>query len=258
MNYPVDLFYESFGSGEPLIVLHGLLGSSSNWSSTCQIIGEYLHVYVPDLRNHGRSPQSPDLNYDIMVQDIKHLMDRLQFDSAHILGHSMGGKIAMLFADQYPEMVRTLAVIDIAPKGYPPWHEPIITALLELQLNEYDTYRSIVEDLASSIPSLAVRYFLMKNIRSLKNGGFEWRVNLEAIHRNADKLNGRIRLKNEFQQKVLFITGEQSNFVQKEDEAQILRSYPEAEVMKIYGAGHWVHIDAKEQFVKTVLKFIFN
>jgi len=252
---PVKLFYQAHGQGEPLVVIHGLLGSSSNWSTTSELLGRRLQVFAVDLRNHGNTPHSNEFSFDSMAEDLKYFMESQNLRQAMILGHSLGGRVAMEFADRYPEMVSKLIVVDVAPKAYPPIHNEMIDAMLALDLGMYESAKEVVVALAAAVPSIQVRNFLTKNISRLSNGRLCWKVNLQAIRDNIDILGCSTNFKNSYLKPVLFIRGELSDYVLEEDESTIWSEYPHAQIAPIAGAGHWVHIDAKERFIETVLKF---
>jgi esterase len=256
MTEQVKLYFECRGQGEPIIILHGLLGSSSNWSATSTMLGTQLQVFTLDLRNHGNSPHTSEFDYLSMAEDMKSFMDTQGLRHATILGHSLGGKVAMVFADRYPEMVDKMIIVDIAPKAYPVAHKALIEAMLAVDLNIYSKVNEVVAALATAIPSIQVRNFLAKNLRK-QDSNFIWKVNLRAVRDNINRLSERISLRNSFEQPVLFIRGNLSDYILEEDKASLCRIYPRAEIATIDGAGHWVHIDAKKSFVDKVLNFMF-
>jgi pimeloyl-ACP methyl ester carboxylesterase len=256
MTDQVKLYFECHGQGDPIIILHGLLGSSSNWSATSAMLGKRLQVFTLDLRNHGNSPHTSEFDYPSMAEDLKSFMDTQGLRQATILGHSLGGKIAMVFADRYPEMIDKMIIVDIAPKAYPVDHKALIEAMLDVDLNIYNKVKEVVAALATAIPSIQVRNFLAKNLRK-QDSSFSWKVNLRAIRDNLDRLSERISLRNSFDKPVLFIRGDLSDYILEEDKASLCRIYPRAEIATIEGAGHWVHIDAKNSFVDKVWNFTF-
>lgn len=254
-SQPIKLFCQTYGQGEPLIILHGLLGSSSNWSTTSELLGKRLHVFAVDLRNHGNSPHATDFDFHSMSEDLKFFMEGQNIRQAIVLGHSLGGRVAMEFADRYPELVCRLIIVDVAPKAYASTHNTMIDAMMALDLSMYKSAKEITATLASAVPSMQVRNFLAKNINRLSNGSLCWKVNLQAIRDNIDSLSCSTNFKNSYLKPVLFIRGEWSDYVLKEDEPTIRNIYPHAQIASIAGAGHWVHIDAKDRFIDTVLKF---
>lgn len=252
----MQLNFQSYGTGFPLIILHGLFGSLDNWQTISTRLGEHFWVFAVDLRNHGRSPHSDEFNYEVMAEDLGEFMQVHGLARAHLLGHSMGGKTAMEFALRHPEMVEKLIVADMAPKAYPPSHIPIFEALLSMDLSGFRDRREIVDALAPSIPELAVRQFLLKNLTRDESGAFRWKLNLPTIYRNYDRLNQGIENGRNFDGSVMFIKGVRSEYIGEEDRELIKRLFPQAEIIAIPEAGHWVHADAPGAFLNAVLAFL--
>ena len=252
----MKLNFQSYGTGFPLIILHGLFGSLDNWQTISTRLGEHFQVFAVDQRNHGRSPHTDVFDYEVMAEDLREFMQSHGLVRAHLIGHSMGGKTAMEFALRHPELVEKMIVIDMAPKAYPPSHVPIFEALLPLDLGLFHDRREIADALAPFIPELAVRQFLLKNLTRDESGTFQWKLNLPAIYQNYDRLNQRIENSRHFTGPVLFIKGERSEYISEEDRELIRRLFPRAEVIAIPGAAHWVHADAPEPFVKAALDFL--
>ncbi len=253
----MELFYKAYGEGPPLIVLHGLLGASGNWHTLAsRVFARHFRVFTVDQRNHGRSPHDPVHDYPAMAGDLEAFMDRRGLTSAHVLGHSMGGKTAMQFALTRPRRVDRLVVVDIAPKRYPPWQLDILDALRDLDLNAFRSRAEIDAALARRVPSVPVRQFLLKNLRREPHGGFSWMMNLEALYRNYDRLSDDIPAEGTFDGPALFVRGGASSYVADEDLPRIRRRFPHAELVTIPGAGHWVHAEAPEAFARVVLDFL--
>jgi pimeloyl-ACP methyl ester carboxylesterase len=252
----VPLHFQSFGSGPPLLILHGLLGSLDNWVSLARRWGDSFQVFALDLRNHGRSPHAEDFNYQVMAGDVLTFLDSQQFPKAHLLGHSMGGKVAMRLALDNPERVEKLVVADMAPKSYPPWHRPIIDAMGSLRLNTFQTRGDADAALAPAIPDAPTRQFLLKNLARDEQGGFRWKVNLDSISRHYDELNAPIPAGHPFAGPALFIHGGRSEYVLESDRPAILRDFPQACFVAIPDAGHWLHADAPEAFLRAVGEFL--
>lgn len=253
---PVKLYFKSCGQGEPIIILHGLLGSSSNWSTTSELLGRQLQVFTVDLRNHGNSPHATDFSFCSMAEDLKYFMECQYLSQAILMGHSLGGRIAMEFADRYPEMVSKLIVVDVAPKAYAPTtHNAMIDAMIALNLNMYDSTKEVAAALAEVVPSLQVRNFLVKNIFCSPNGNLFWKVNLKAIRDNIDSLSCSTSFNSNYMKPVLFIRGELSDYVLEEDKHIVMNIYPQAQIVTVAGAGHWVHVDAKNKLLAAVNKF---
>jgi esterase len=249
------LNYQMQGHGTPLIILHGFLGSSDNWRSMSKRLSSHFTVYCLDLRNHGQSPHSDAMDYPIMAADLREFVEERSLAQAFFLGHSMGGKVAMQFAGQYPEMVEKLVVVDIAPKAYPPTHKSLLAALRAVDLRAAKNFSDIDAALSASIPEAAVRQFLIKNL-TRDERGFHWRIALDAIMQNYDALTQAVIVEPPFNKPACFIRAGRSNFVADEDSALIRKSFPQAEIKTIASAGHWVHTDAADEFYKTVTSFL--
>jgi pimeloyl-ACP methyl ester carboxylesterase len=250
------LHHKILGEGFPVIVLHGLFGSGANWQSVANALAKSFRVILVDLRNHGSSPHSEIMNYSVMVEDISELQTSLAFGKADLLGHSMGGKVAMHFSQEYPEQVRKLVVVDAAPKQYPPWHRGILDALLGLDLNQPRTRAEIESVLEPAIPDLAVRRFLLMNLRADPQGRWYWRLGVQEINANYDQLNAFPVSDGKFPGPTLFIRGQKSEYIKMDDLGQIRVLFPRAEIVTIPEAGHWVHADALKQFTALTLEFL--
>ncbi len=252
----MHLYYQTYGEGHPLIILHGLFGSLENWHSLSKVFGEFFKVFAVDQRNHGRSPHSEVMNYTVMAEDIRQLMQEQNLSSAHVLGHSMGAKTAMQLAVTCPERVDTLVVVDMAPRAYPPHHTEIFNALYSLNLKSFGTRKDVDEALTGKIPDFSTRQFLLKNLIPDKSGGFRWRINLDAIYRNYDELLKGIETNRKFEKPTLFIKGGNSPYIQDEDLSLIRKIFPLAKIRVVEGVGHWVHAEAPREFSKIVLDFL--
>ena len=252
----LDLNYQTWGSGPPLVILHGLFGSAVNWKNIGQYLSRHWTVFVLDLRNHGDSPHSPHFSYDALVEDVRWFMDRLGIGKTNLLGHSLGGKIAMAFADRYPDKAERLIVVDIAPKPYPAGHRHMLKALIDFDLNPIGSLKEAVERLAPVIPSLAIRHFLVKNLVRSKDGRYHWKINLPAIYRHYGELSKGPRLSNSYPKSALFIRGQSSEFVIDEDDSLIRRYFPNSLIVTIENAGHWLHIDAPEKTSEAIIGFL--
>jgi esterase len=254
----MQLHYKSYGAGHPLIVLHGLLGGGGNWHTiSSRWFSKHFTVYAVDQRNHGRSPHSHEFSYEAMVEDLRAFMDEHSLASAHVLGHSMGGKTAMYFALAHPDRVDRLVVADMAPRAYPPTHNDILDALRSTDPGQYENRQDIDEAIAQKIPSAGVRQFLLKNLaHDSERGTYAWQMNLEGIYRNYDQLNEPVEAEGHFEKPALFIRGERSDYIRDEDVPGIKWLFPEAEIVTIPNAGHWLHADAPQAFAEAVLEFL--
>jgi esterase len=252
----MELNYYSCGEGAPLIILHGLFGGSDNWQTLSKQFKEHFQIFAVDLRNHGNSPHSDAFDYPAMAEDLREFLEKHALTDALILGHSMGGKVAMQFATSNPERVRKLVVADIAPKDYPPHHEPILKAMLKLDLRKFAERAGIDAALAPDIPSAGLRQFLMKSVARSEEGGFKWKIHLRAIHDNYAKIAAAPALGHPFLKPTLFLRGEKSDYILPEDESTIRRFFPAAELKTIAGAGHWLHAEKPQEFFEITRDFL--
>lgn len=246
----------SYGQGEPLIILHGLFGAADNWQTVSKQLAADFHVHALDLRNHGHSPHALDMGYPRMAADVAGFLDSRDLRAASLLGHSLGGKVAMQFALSSPNRVKKLVVVDVAPRAYPPWHREILAALQALDLSTLRDRQQADSALASDIPDRSVRQFLLKSLSRAETGAFRWRFNLEALAAHYQQLNGALPATGKFEGPVLFVRGQNSAYLSENDWPAIRERFPAARQEIIAGAGHWVHADAPETFVAVVLKFL--
>jgi esterase len=250
----VKLNYKQTGEGRPLIILHGLFGSLDNWQTHAKKLGEYYTVYLVDERNHGHSPHTTKHTYDLMVEDLRELMDDLQLDDAILIGHSMGGKTVMRFAQLYPNRVSKLVVVDMGVKQYPMHHDAILTGLCSLDFNQLTSRSEADQVLATYVDNFAVRQFLLKNLYWIEKGKLAWRMNLSVLKEQMEEI---LKPLPELESFVLtrFIKGELSNYILDEDVDQLEAYFPDSDVISISGAGHWVHSEQPDVFVNAVLEF---
>ena len=251
----MKLFYRKNGTGLPFIIIHGLLGSSDNWLTLSKIFAKDFAVYLIDLRNHGHSPHSDEFTIQAMIEDVLEFMKDQRLDSAIILGHSLGGWIAMNFAVRHPDKVDKLIIEDFAPKEYYNDLIGFLEWLLNWDIASLKSLREGDRQLEEISNDPAVRGFILKNLKRKKSGGFEWKANLEAIQNNIDQVSGYLDDDQIFEKPTLFIRGGNSDYVQQRDEALIKKHFPAAEIKTISGAGHWVHADEPEEFVRVLQEF---
>lgn len=265
----MELAFHKVGEGKPLIILHGLYGSSDNWSTIGRKLSEYYEVYLIDQRNHGNSPHHPVHNYEAMRDDLYEFFIRHHVGPATLIGHSMGGKTVMSFALKYQELVNQIIVVDISPVDY---NNPIHARqyaihnkiLSTLQLLDPDTIRNRNEAdqiLRNTIPQEKVRQFLLKNLKRNKNGKYQWKLNVEALSQNMDHIAGGIVAPDQLPSvsvhvPALFIKSEFSNYIREEDEDLISRIFPLSRVICIPGTGHWLHAENPALFLKAVLSTV--
>ena len=252
----VQLHCSSLGDGEALIVLHGLFGSADNWAGMARRLATVRRVLRVDLRNHGRSPQINEMNYPAMAADVVQLMERLHLRSADLIGHSMGGKVAMELALGSPERVRRLVAVDIAPRAYPPRHQDILAALNALEPACFHSRSAIEKALAPAIPNVGVLRFLLKNLGRDGNGVLHWKLGLAEISQNYIFLNEPILGDRIFSGPALLVRGELSDYVTEADVESFRARFPAARVETIPGAGHWPHAETPEYFASLVSSFL--
>ena len=252
----MNLHFELTGEGPPLIVLHGLLGAADNWRSMSRRLGARYKVFAVDLRNHGRSPHSDILDYDVMAADLREFIEQQALRRIMLLGHSMGGKVAMQFAIDYSETVEKLVIVDIAPKPYKTSQRDLLEALRSLDLTRYQSFGQIDSALATKVSSAPLRQFVLKNLARDENGRLGWKIHLEAIYRNYDKLTQGIEPRRIFDKPALFMRGGQSNYIEEDDASLIRKIFPQAVIATLPEAGHWIHVDRPDEFFETVVNFL--
>lgn len=242
-------------SGETLIILHGLFGSLDNWMTLAKLWAEEYHVIVVDQRNHGRSPHSEEFSYELMADDLLELVYDLRVTGFHLLGHSMGGKAAMLFAQRHPELLYSLIVADIAPHGYPPHHNHILEAMTTAT-PEILTSRSRADaHLAQFIPENGTRQFLLKNLYWKEKGQLDWRMNIAVLAREIDFILGELELES-IDVPTLFLRGTLSKYIQDKDFPAIRNLFEQVSFVDFVGAGHWLHAEQPERMLEVVKEFI--
>lgn len=253
----MQLFHRKLGEkGQPLVILHGLFGSSDNWMTVAKQLAENHQVYLLDLRNHGQSPWSEEWNYEVMSEDILAFLEAQAIEDCVMVGHSMGGKVAMLFAGKYPSKLDKLIVVDIAPRFYAVHHDGIIEALQGMDLSKITSRSEAESELAKSIHNFGTRQFLLKNLYRPHNGGFAWRINLEVIDRKIDEVGVAFPENLSFDKSTLFVRGSESDYIQDTDEVMIKQFFPNAAIQTIQDAGHWVHAEKPQELLALMRDFI--
>ncbi len=251
----MKLNYKEIGAGKPLIILHGLFGSSDNWISIGRNLAKTRKVYLVDQRNHGDSPHSEKFNYEAMVADLKELVDDLSIDNFDLIGHSLGGKTAMLFATQFSELINKLIIVDIGPKQYPVHHDTIIEGLNSINLDTITSRGEADKALASFVPILGTRQFLLKNIKRTPDS-FEWKINLSTIEKEIAEVGKPLPNKAHFNKPTLFIRGSLSNYILDNDMVLIKSHFPKSKLASINGASHWVHAEKPQEFLDETNRFL--
>jgi esterase len=251
----MKLFFQEYGTGKPLIILHGLLGTLDNWHTLSRKFASSYRVLAVDLRNHGRSPHSETLTYEAMALDVLELIDNQHISTAYIIGHSMGGKVAMTLACAQPARISKLIVVDIAPRSYRWLHDELVDALMSVDLALFQSRQQVDDELANKIPDRAIRQFLMKNLSRDVSGSFFWKANLATISRYDEELSTEIVSSSPFPNPTLFIKGTRSDYVTESDTPLIHDLFPNSRIEPIE-AGHWVHAESPARFAEVVQQFL--
>jgi len=253
---PLVLFHRDFGgAGEPpIVILHGMLGSSRNWQTAARDLSERHRVFALDLRNHGSSPHDPDMSYDAMVADVTAWLDAQGIARAFLIGHSMGGKAAMMLACRDPARVARLVVVDIAPKPYSwPAHRLEFAAMNELNLSDLKSRAEAEMRLESRVPTLSMRKFIATNLERSPESGWRWQINLPAITTSLSTLESNPLAPNDrYAGPTLFIAGGKSQYILPPDHAVIRSHFPSAQIEVLASSGHNPHIEARQVFVQKI------
>lgn len=264
----MELFYRKEGTGSPLVIVHGLYGSSDNWVNIGKRLAEKHTVYMVDQRNHGRSPFSNSHTFNDMRNDLEEFFEKHNIEKATLLGHSMGGKVAMWFAVDFPEKVEKLVIADIAPKDYLLLkeesqfylHQNILLAMMEIDFSKIKSRNEVDDFMAQKIDDVNIRQFLLKNVAKDKTSQlYKWRVNAGVLYDHLDEIVSGVN-KNWLEDRipitsypVIFIRGMKSKYILPEDEPMIKSIYPDSQIIDIPDAGHWLHAEQPELFMKAVM-----
>ncbi len=251
------LHYKELGEGKPLVILHGLFGTSDNWQTHAKKLGEYYRVILVDQRNHGHSPWSEDFTYEHLADDLERLIIHLGIDQFTLIGHSMGGKTAMYYSQKYPTRLEKMVIVDIGIKQYPMHHNEIIKGIKSLDLTTISS-RSVAEQaMIPFVDSYGVRQFLLKNLYWVEKGKLAWRMNVDVLEREMEEILAPIP-NIEVWTPTLFLRGAMSNYILDEDWDAIEEIFPDATLETIENAGHWVHSEQPDEFIEKVLGFIIR
>jgi len=245
------------GEGKPFVILHGFLGMSDNWKTLGRKFSENeFQLHLVDQRNHGRSFHDAEFNYEILVEDLKAYCDEHELEDVILLGHSMGGKTAMLFATQYPELVSKLVIADISPRFYPIHHDAILNGLKALDFETIKSRGKADEELSSYVPDFGTRQFLLKNLYWMEKGQLALRINLDVLADNVGEVGEALPVHSKFEGDVLFLRGDKSEYIGHQDEAIIRSHFPQARIGTIEKAGHWLHAENPADFYEAVINFV--
>lgn len=247
------------GEGKPLIIIHGFLGMSDNWKSLGSLYAtEGFQVHMLDLRNHGKSFHSNEFNYSVMSDDLLEYCQHYNLSKVAIIGHSMGGKVAMLFATTYPEIVDKLIVADIGPKYYAPHHDDILAGLNAVDFSTKPDRAQVEEILYPFIPDFGTRQFLMKNLYWMEPGQLAFRFNLPVFNAKIETIGEALPEENHFDKPILFIRGGNSNYILDNDLPEIKKHFPNFELATIPNVGHWLHAENPKLFFEETARFLRN
>ncbi len=264
----MKLFYRKYGNGPPLIILHGLYGSSDNWVSIAKNLSDFFTVYLPDLRNHGQSPHSEVHDYESMSSDLLELANDLKINKFFLAGHSMGGKTAISFALKWPEMLNGLLIADISPfvdeagrKTVYSQHLTILNAILTLGLSSISTRAEAEKALKGKISSEKERGLILKNLGRSSDNTFVWKLNPQSLMKNLDKIMAGVDRRTDYNRQitgfpVIFLKGSESDYIPASDYKDILKVFPAAEIIEVKGAGHWIHADKPEEVTRYLKKLL--
>jgi len=245
------------GEGKPVVILHGFLGMSDNWKTMGQKISEAgFQVHLLDQRNHGHSFHSETFNYEVLIEDLNVYCNSRGLTDIILLGHSMGGKTAMLFATKYPEMVSKLLVADISPRFYPVHHDGILNGLSALDFDVIKSRGEADEFLSKYVSNFGTRQFLLKNLYWIEKGRLALRMNLDVLKEEVAEIGEPLPSQARFDKETLFLKGDRSEYIGEEDETIIINHFPKAKIIAIANSGHWLHAENPEDFFEAVINFI--
>ncbi|HEX6891646.1 MAG TPA: alpha/beta fold hydrolase [Chryseolinea sp.] len=251
----MKLFFREYGHGKPMIILHGLFGSSDNWLTQAKLFSSSYKVYTVDQRNHGQSPHDDTFDYESMVSDLSEFMDDHSIADPVVIGHSMGGKTAMNFALTHPEKIDRLVVVDISPKAYNLEHYSIVKGLLAIPVEAIKSRNEADEILSQHVPESDVRQFLLKNLQRKSEGGFSWKINLKTISEKLGNVGLDLHAEGSFEKPTLFIRGAKSKYVADSDWNHITQIFPMAK-LETMDTGHWVQAEKPQEFTGVVSRWL--
>ena len=251
----MNLFYRTEGDGRPLIILHGLFGSSDNWVTLAKRFGRHRKVFLLDQRNHGASPHNKNFNYEVMVNDLRIFFMQHDIIKPDILGHSMGGKVAMFFAIKYPDLIDKLMVIDIGPKYYPVHHDVILEGLKAIDIKSISSRQEADDKLAGYVEYDWVRQFLLKNLKR-NSTGYTWKMNLDVIYNQIVNVGEGLGPDDQFNHQTLFVKGALSHYILDVDLVYINKHFPQSKLRTIEGASHWLHVEKPDELSSIIEDFL--
>jgi pimeloyl-ACP methyl ester carboxylesterase len=264
----MKLFYRKYGEGPPLVILHGLYGSSDNWVTIAKKLSDTFTVYLPDQRNHGQSPHNDIHDYNSMKDDLYELVNDLALKKFFLAGHSMGGKTAMSFALKWPEMLNGLLIADVSPfinesagdHAYS-HHSEILNAILSIDLHKISTRGEVERLLSEKIPSEKERGLILKNLQRTSDNSFVWKLNSAILLKNLGRIMEGLDRRTALTQRisgfpVIFLKGGESDYIPEGDFSDIMKIFPAAEIIEVPGAGHWIQVDRPDDVVKNLKRLL--
>lgn len=252
----MKLFYRESGEGKPLVILHGLFGSSDNWMSVTKELALKYKVYVLDARNHGQSPHDAVHNYETMAADLKEFIDDHKLQNPILIGHSMGGKTIMRFASKYRDIADKLIVVDISPRFYGRHHESILSGFAAINLETLQTRNEADATLSGYVGDAGVRMFLLKSLYRTSDGKFQWRINLPVINEQIDNIGEPLPADAKVDTPTLFIRGSESGYIEDKDTALIEQHFSNYKIETVKGASHFVHAEKPKEVIALIETFI--
>ncbi len=254
-TYPI-LHSTIKGEGDPLLILHGYFGMGDNWKSLGNRFSETYEVHLIDQRNHGRSFHEELFNYEVMVEDLYNYIEYHQLESVHLIGHSMGGKTAMLFAVTYPELVDKLIIVDITPRRYEPHHNAILAGLNAIDFSIQNSRVLVDQKLSEFISETGVRQFLLKNVFWKEKGQLAYRFNLDSLTANNSEVGEALPSFTVFEKETLFLKGANSDYITEDEVPIIAAHFLNSNIVEIKNAGHWLHAENPIEFYEEVCRFL--
>ena len=247
------LNYNEFGEGKTIVILHGLLGSLGNWVSLAKVLSERFHVILVDLPNHGQSHHTDHFSYESMAKEVSFLLKHNELCNINLIGHSMGGKVAMKYAELFSDNTSKLVIVDIANRNYKSnKFTHIFDGISSLNLSDIKSRVDADKLIKSFVPNLGERNFLLKNLKR-EEGTFKWSPNIHLLKSSLDKISSKINIKNKILTDTLFLKGEKSNYINKADS---MSDFLQFNIIEIKNSGHWLHADNPKEFLKEVVDFI--
>ncbi len=251
------LSFRIIGQGTPVIILHGLFGMLDNWLTIAKKLEAqgFMPILI-DQRDHGRSQHTDDFNYHLLANDLYQFMEDNWIHETYLIGHSMGGKVALQFMADHASLIKKLVIVDIGMKKYPGGHEEVLKALNSIDIYQLNSRDEAENELYKILKDTGTVQFLMKNLTRTKEGGYEWKMNLKLLEKKYKNILAEITYEHPVFTEVLFIKGEKSDYLLDEDISTIQQVMPNSRFITIPNAGHWVHVDQPDELFHNIIDFI--